>query len=93
MIVLITGTAFFVSKTGVLTSKNAIKRLSIKLDEYSGHYLTILACLDKLKIAWGKYCTAKKEAWSLCETFLQDKNSKEAYDRNVTKENIVKMLK
>ena len=37
-------------KTGVLTSKNAIKKLSIKLGEYSGHYLTFLACLDKLKI-------------------------------------------
>ena len=38
-------------KTGVLTSKNAIKKLSIKLGEYSGHYLTALACLNKLKNA------------------------------------------
>ena len=38
-------------KTGVLTSKNAIKKLSIKLREYSGHYLTALACLNKLKTA------------------------------------------
>ena len=38
-------------KTGVLTSKNVIKKLSIKLSKYSGHYLTSLACLDKLKIA------------------------------------------
>ena len=56
-------------KTGVLTSKNAIKKLSIKLGEYSGHYLTSLACLDKLKIAWKEYRAAKKEAWSLRETF------------------------
>ena len=57
-------------KTGVLTSKNAIKKLSIKLDKYSSHYLTTLACLDKLKIAWKDYRAAKKVAWSLCETFL-----------------------
>ena len=47
-------------KTGVLTSKNAIKKLSIKLDEYSGHYLTSLACLDKLKLAWKDYWATKK---------------------------------
>ena len=49
-------------KTGVLTSKNAIKKLSIKLGEYSGHYLTALACLDNLKIAWKEYRAAKKMA-------------------------------
>ena len=52
-------------KTGVLTSKNAIKKLSIKLGEYSGHYLTSLACLDKLKLAWKDYCAAKKVAREL----------------------------
>ena len=52
-------------KTGVLTSKNVIKKLSIKLGEYSGHYLTSLACLFKLKIAWKEYRAAKKEGWSL----------------------------
>ena len=60
-------------KTGVLTSKNAIKKLSIKLDEYSGHYLTTLAFLNKLKIAWKDYRAAKKVGWSLRETFLQEK--------------------
>ena len=80
-------------KTGVLTSKNAIKKLSIKLGEYSGHYLTSLACLDKLKIAWKEYQAAKKEAWSLRETFLEDKITRKAHDRNVTSENTVKMLK
>ena len=33
-------------KMGVLTSKQALKRLSIKIGEYSGQYLTTLACLD-----------------------------------------------
>ena len=47
-------------KTGVLTSKNAIKKLSIKLGEYSGHYLTSLVCLNKLKLAWKDYWAAKK---------------------------------
>ena len=61
-------------KTGVLTSKNAIKKLSIKLGEYSGHYLTALACLDKLKLAWKDYRAAKKVAWSLREAFLLEKN-------------------
>ena len=41
--------------TGIVISKNATKRLSIKLSEYSEHYLTALACLDKLKIAWKEY--------------------------------------
>ena len=57
-------------KTGVLTSKNAIKKLSIKLGEYSGHYLTSLACLNKLKIAWKDYRATKKVAWELRETFM-----------------------
>ena len=42
-------------KTGVLISKNAIKKLSIKLRENSGHYLKFLACLEKFKIAWKEY--------------------------------------
>ena len=83
----------FCIKTGVLTNKNAIKKLSIKLGEYSGHYLTALACLDKLKIAWKKYQAAKKEAWSLRETFLQDKIARKAHDRKVTTESMVTMLK
>ena len=52
-----------------------------------------LACLDKFKIAWKEYQAAKKEAWSLRETFLQDKIARKAHDRNVTTENMVKMLK
>ena len=80
-------------KTGVLTSKNAIKKLSIKLGEYSGNYLTALACLDKLKIAWKEYRAAKKNAWSLRKTFLEDKITRKAHNKNVTTENMVKILK
>ena len=42
-------------KTGVLTSKNAIKRLSIKLGEYSCQYLSAAAALEKLKGAQKEY--------------------------------------
>ena len=80
-------------ETRVFTSKNAIKKLSIKLGEYSVHYLTSLACLDKLKIAWNEYHAGKKEAWSLWQTFLEEKIARKPHDRNVTTENILKMLK
>ena len=80
-------------KTGVLTSKNAIKKLSIKLGEYSGHCLTALAYLDKLNFAWKLYLAARKEAGSLREAFIEDKIARKAHDRKVTTENMVKMLK
>ena len=50
---------------GVLTSKKALNKLSIKIDEYSDQYVTKLAALNKLKIAWKEYRAAKKEAWAL----------------------------
>lgn len=37
-------------KMGVLTSKNTIKKFSIKIGEYSGHYVPPSAALDKLKM-------------------------------------------
>ena len=40
------------TKTGVLTSKKNIKRFSIKLGEYSGHYLDAEEALQQLKGAW-----------------------------------------
>ena len=83
----------FVKKTGVFNSKNTIKKLVIKLGEYSGHYLTFLACLDKLKIVWNEYGVAKKEACALQQTFLEDKIARKAHDRNVTTENMAKMTK
>ena len=70
-------------KTWVLTSKNAIKKLSIKLGEYSWHYLTALAWLDRLKIATG----------SLREASLEEKNARKAHDRKVTTDNMVKLLR
>ena len=42
-------------KTGILMSNNAIKKLLIKLGEYSGNYLMALTCLEKLKIVWKGY--------------------------------------
>ena len=80
-------------KTGVLTSKNAIKKFSIKLGEYSGHYLTSLACLDKLKLAWKDYCVAKEPAGELRRTFLQGKIDILVQDRNSTAEQMENMLK
>ena len=80
-------------KTGVLIGKNAIKKLSIRLGEYSGHYLTALACLDKLKIAWKDYCAAKRVTWALRETFIQEKIDWQAEDRNTTSEHMENMLK
>ena len=52
-------------KTGVITSKNAIKKLSIKLGEYSGQYLSAPEALKKLKGTWKEYRAAKKTASAL----------------------------
>ena len=79
-------------KSGVLTSKNAIKKLSIKLGEYSGNYLTALAYLEKLKIACKEYRGAKKEAVSLREAFLEDKIARNAHNRKLTSGDMVKIL-
>ena len=78
---------------GVLTSKNTIKKLSIKLVEYSGNYLTALACLEKFKIAWKEYRGTKKEAASLRKAFLEDKIARKAHDKKMTSEDMVKMLR
>ena len=78
---------------GVLTSKNAIKKLSIKLGEYSGNYLTALACLEKLKIAWKEYQGAKREAASLRGAFLEDQIVRKAHNKKMSSEDMVKMLR
>ena len=57
------------------------------------YYLTVLACLDKLKIVWKEYRVAKKEAGSLWAAFIENKITRKAHDRKVTTENMVKMLK
>ena len=77
---------------GVLTSKQAPTKLSIKIGEYSGQYLTTLAALDKLKIAWKEYRAAKKEAWELRKSFLEEKIARKAHDRDVSLETMVKMM-
>ena len=80
-------------KTGVLTSKNAIKKLSIKLGEYSRNYLTALACLEKLKNAWKEYQGAKKEVASLRRASLEDEIARKARDKKMSSEDMVKMLR
>ena len=72
------------TKTGVLTSKNNIKRLSIKLGEYSGYYLDAEEALQRLKGAWKEYKAARKIAHTLREAFLEELRSKKAIDQTVT---------
>ena len=80
-------------KTGVLTSKNAIKKLSIKLGEYSGNYLTAIACVEKLKIAWKEYQAAKKETAALRRAFLEDQIARNTHDKRMSSEDMVMMLR
>ena len=67
-------------KMGVLISTQALKKLSIKIGEYSGQYVTTLVALDNLKIAWKEYRIAKKEASALWKTFIEDKIVRKAQD-------------
>jgi hypothetical protein len=48
-----------------LTSRTAIKRLSIKIGEYSGCYLSTAEAIVKLKEAIRAYKAAKKEAFKM----------------------------
>ena len=80
------------AKTGVLTSKNAIKRLSIKTGEYSGQFLNAAEALAKLKCAWKEYRAAKKIANALRLTYQEELMSKKAADRKVTTEQLTKMM-
>ena len=80
-------------KTGVLTSKNVIKRLSIRLGEYSENYLTTVACIDKLKIAWKEYQVAKKDAAALRSAFIEDQIAKKAHHKRMSSEAMIKMLR
>ena len=63
-------------------SKNAIKKLSIKLGQYSGNYLTALACV-----------AAKKEAAALRKAFLEDQIARKAHNKKMSSEDMVKMLR
>ena len=80
-------------KTGVLTSKNHIKRLSIKLKEYSGHYLSTVACIEKLKTAWKEYQIAKKKAAALRKEFMEELIAKKALDKKTSSEALIKMMR
>ena len=73
-------------KTGVLTSKNHIKRLSIKLKEYSGHYLSTVASIEKLKTAWKEYQVATKKAAALRKEFIEDLIAKKALYKKTSPE-------
>ena len=53
------------TKTDVLTSRTAIKRLSKKIGEYSGFYLSTSEAIVKLKESIRAYKEAKKEAYKL----------------------------
>ena len=80
------------TKTGVPTSKNTIKWLSIKLGEYSGHYLNVAESLKKLKGAWKKYWAAKKIAYALRLTFQKEIIARKSIDRKVTTEQLTKIM-
>ena len=80
------------TKTSVLTSKNTIKRLSIKLGKYSGHYLNATEALKKLKGSWKEYRAAKKIAHALRLTFQEEIIARKAINRKVTTEQLTKMM-
>ena len=80
-------------KTRVLTSKNVIKRLSIKLGEYSGNNLTTIACIDKLKIAWKEHQVAKKDTAALRRAFVADLIARKAYHKTMSSKDLIKMLR
>ena len=60
--------------------------------EYSVNYLTAIACVEKLKIAWKEYQAAKKEAAALRRAFLEDQIARKAHDKRISSEDMVKML-
>ena len=79
-------------KTGVLTSKNAIKKLSIKLGKYSSQYLSAAAALKKLKGAWKEYRAAKKIASDPRKTFQEELMAQKAIDCQVPPELLQKRM-
>jgi hypothetical protein len=54
-----------------LTSRTAIKRLSIKIGEYLGYYLSTAEAIVKLKEAIRAYKGAKKEAFKMRVGFIE----------------------
>ena len=77
---------------GVITSKNVIKKLSIKLGEYSGQYLSTEAGLEKLKGAQKEYRAAKKVASELLKTFQKELTARKVIGCKVLPEHFQKMM-
>ena len=80
------GTVYYQKKEGVHTSKNAIKKLSIKLAEFSGQYLSADEALENLKATWKEYWAAKKVASELNETFQEEPMTRDAIDHKIPPE-------
>ena len=74
------------------SSKNAIKKLSIKLGEYSWQYLSVAAALKKLKGAWKECCATKKIASDLKKTFLEELIARKAFDQHMPLELLQTMI-
>ena len=74
------------------TSKNTIKKLSIKVGEFSGQYLSETAALLKLKSAWKEYRAAKKIAGALRKIFQEELIAQKAIDQQVPPELLQKMM-
>lgn len=80
------------TKTNVLTSHTIIKRLSIKLGEYSGQYLTAAEAIVQLKKAW-KDCKAAKTTVHTMRPGFQESYIKQlAKDRNVSQASMKSMM-
>ena len=67
--------------------------MSIKLGEYSGHYLSTVAVIEKLKIAWKEYQVAKKKAAALRKEFIEGLIAMKAYHKKMSSEDMIKMLR
>jgi len=78
---------------GVMTSRQAIKRLAKKIGEYAGIYSSLAVCINQLKLAHKAYKEAKKDAtkWRTCiqETFVTAK----AKERGLSEEIVIKQMK
>ena len=75
----------------MLTSKNAIKKLSIKLGKYYGQWISTTEALKKLKGAWKESRAAKKIANTLRKAFQEELIAKKAIDLKNTPDQLQKM--
>ena len=79
-------------KTNILTSQTIIKRLSIKLGEYSGQYLTAAEAIVQLKKVWKDYKTAKKTAHIMRTGFQESHVKRLAKDRKISQPAMKSMM-